>query len=112
MTRRRTAQASNIVFTFRDVATSQSMKKCKTVQQARMRLFSKTKDTFTKQKKAEQLPTTVEVDSTPEVMMLRIAFLEKQLELEKKEKKKALIIANKAYILGARTQWKSWDMWL
>ena len=88
------------------------MKKCKTVQQARMRLFSKTKDTFTKQKKAEQLPTTVEVDSTPEVMMLRIAFLEKQLELEKKEKKKALIIANKAYILGARTQWKSWDMWL
>ena len=82
MPRRRTAQASNIVFTFRDVATSQSMKKCKTVQKPMKRLFSKTKDTFTKQKKVEQLPTTVGVDSTPEVMMLRIAFLEKRLELE------------------------------
>ena len=74
MPRRRTAQASNIVFTFRDVATSQPMKNCKTVQKPMKRLTSKTKDTFTKQKKADQLPTTVEADSTPEVMMLRIAF--------------------------------------
>ena len=43
MTRRRTAQASNIVFTFRDVATSQSMKKCKKVMRTTKARTSKRK---------------------------------------------------------------------